>query len=63
MQLYSKCNLNVFNLTGLHFNHLDLNSFLPKIKELRSSAKLSDAAVKGVSELKLDDCSQSTETH
>ena len=52
MQLYSKCNLNVFNLTGLHFNHLDLNSFLPKIEELRSSAKLSDAAVKGISELK-----------
>lgn len=60
MQLYSESNLNVFNLTGLHFNHLDFNSFLPKIEEVRYSAKLSNAAVKGISELKLEDCIQST---
>ena len=53
MQLYSESNLNVFNLTGLHFNHLDV----------RYSAKLSNAAVKGISELKLEDCIQSTEAH
>ena len=40
---------------GLHFLHLNINSLLPKIDELRHIARLTNAAVIGISESKLDD--------
>ena len=50
----------VFKKRGLHFVHIN-NSFLPKIDELRYIAKLSEAAVIGISESKLDDSVLSSE--
>ena len=50
-------NLNqwgVFSKRGLHLLHLNINSLLPKIDELRSIAKQSNAAVIGITESKLD---------
>ena len=50
-------------MRGLHFIHLNVNSLLPKIEELRNIAKLSNAAVIGISESKLDDSVLSSEIH
>ena len=44
-----------FKKRGLHFLHININSILSKIEELRHIAKLSNASVIGVSESKLDD--------
>ena len=44
----------VFNNKGLHLIHLNVNSLLPKIDELRNIAKCSNAAVIGITETKLD---------
>ena len=41
--------------------HININSLLPKIDELRYIAKLSEAAVIGISESKLDDSVLSSE--
>ena len=43
-----------FSKRGLHLIHLNINSLLPKIEELRSIAKSTNAAVIGISESKLD---------
>ena len=43
-----------FKKRGLHFLHININSLLPKIDELRSIAEKSKAAVIGISETKLD---------
>ena len=43
-----------FNNKGLHLIHLNVNSLLPKIDELRNIAKCSNAAVIGITETKLD---------
>ena len=51
----------VFKKRGLHFLHININSLLPKIDELRYIAKLSEAAVIGISESKLDDSVLSSE--
>ena len=40
---------------GLHFIHININSLLPKIDELRSIAQKSNAAVIGITESKLDE--------
>ena len=45
---------DVFSKRGLHLLHLNINSLLPKIDELRSIAKQCNAAVIGISESKLD---------
>ena len=45
---------NPFRKRGLHFLHLNINSLLPKIDELRLIAKNSNAAVIGITESKLD---------
>ena len=45
-----------FKIKGLHLLHLNVSSLLPKIDELRYIAKLSNAAVIGITESKLDDC-------
>ena len=54
---------SVFTSRGLHFIHLNVNSLLPKIDELRNIAKLSNAAVIGIIESKLDDSILSSEMH
>ena len=43
-----------FNNKGLHLIHLNVNSVLPKIDELRNIGKCSNAAVIGITETKLD---------
>ena len=43
-----------FTRKWLHFIHLNINSLLPKLDELRYIAKNSNAAVIGISETKLD---------
>ena len=44
-----------FKTRGLHFLHLNINSLIPKIDELRYIVKLSKVTVIGISETKLDD--------
>ena len=46
---------NVFKSKGLHLIHLNINSLLSKIDELRYIANSSNAAVIGISEYKLDE--------
>ena len=43
-----------FDSKGLHFIHLNINSLLPKIDELRDIAKKVEATVIGITESKLD---------
>ena len=62
-QIQPQSEWSVFNSRGLHFIHLDVNSLLPKIGELRNIAKLSNAAFIGISESKLDDSVLSSEIH
>ena len=50
-----KEDFEVFNNKGLHFMHLNINSLLNKIDELRYIASSSNAAVIGITETKLDD--------
>ena len=54
--LLSQCSneWNVFKNRGLYFIHLNINSLLPKIEELRFIAKSTNAAVIGICESKLD---------
>ena len=62
-QLQPQNEWSFFNSRGLHFIHLNINSLLPKIDELRNIAKLSNAAVIGIGESKLDDSVLSSEIH
>ena len=48
-------NWKVFNKRGLHLIHLNINSLLSKIDELRAIAKKSRAAVIGITESKLNE--------
>ena len=43
-----------FKKRGLHFIHININSLLPKIDELRSIAQKSNASIIGITETKLD---------
>ena len=45
---------DVFKNKGLHFLHLNVNSLLPKIDEIRLLAIQTNAAILGISETKLD---------
>ena len=45
---------NVSKKRGLHFIHLNINSFLSKIEEFRLIAKSTNAAVTSICESKLD---------
>ena len=45
---------NIFQKRGMHFIHLNINSILPKIDEIRYIAKLTNATVIGLRETKLD---------
>ena len=53
--------LEVFKNRGLHFIHLNINSLLSKIDELREIVKASNATVLGITELKLDDSTNDCE--
>ena len=44
---------NIFQKRGMHFIHLNINSFLPKSDEISYIAKLTNATVIGLSENKL----------
>ena len=48
-------NWKVFNKRGLHLIHLNINSLLSKIDELRAIAKKSRATVIGITESELDE--------
>ena len=52
----------IFKHRGLHFLQLSLNSLLPKIDEVRHIARLTNVAVIGISESKLDDSVSASET-
>ena len=52
---------NMFQKRGMHFIHLNINSLLPKIDEIRYVAKLTNATVIGLSETKLDNTVLSSE--
>ena len=52
--LQSSNEWNVFKNRGFHFLHLNINSLLSKIEELRFIAKSTNAAVTGISKSKLD---------
>ena len=45
----------IFRSRGIHLIHLNVNSLLPKIDEIRHIARLSNATVIGLTESKLDD--------
>ena len=45
-----------FKIKGVHLLHLKVNSLLPKIDEFRYIAKLSNTAIIGIIESKLDNC-------
>ena len=51
----------IFLNRGLHFLHLNINSLLPSIDELRHIARLTNAAVIGIPESKLDDSVSTSE--
>ena len=44
----------MFKNRGMHFIHLNVNSLIPKIEEIRHLAKLTNASVIDTSEIKLD---------
>ena len=44
-----------FEKSGLHFVHININSLLPKIDEIRSIAYNTNAAIIGITESKLDE--------
>ena len=48
-------NWKMFKQRGLHFIHLNINSLLPKIDELRLIALETKAAIIGITESKIDD--------
>ena len=50
-----------FKKRGLHFIHININSLLPKIEELRSIALKSHAAIIDITESKLDDSVSNSE--
>ena len=53
-QQYNNDQRAVFKKRGLYFVHININSLLPKIDELQYIATLSEPAVIGISESKLD---------
>ena len=52
---------NLFKGRGIHLIHLNINSLLPKIDEVRQIAKCSKANIIGITETKLDQSISNTE--
>ena len=50
-----------FKKKGLHFIHININSLLPKIDEIRHMTKITNAAIIGIGETKLDESILSSE--
>ena len=50
-----------FKKKGLHFIHININSLLPKIDEIRHMTKITNAAIVGIGETKLDESILSSE--
>ena len=55
IQLKDLNHLKSFQCKGLHFLHINVNSRLPKIDEVKLIANKSNAAILGISETKLDE--------
>ena len=53
--------MNGLKHRGMHFPHLSINSLLSKIDELGYIARLTNAAIIGISESKLDDSVSTSE--
>ena len=51
----------IFKKSGLHLIHININSLIPKIDEIRSIAKKTNAAVIGITESKLDETVHNSE--
>ena len=49
----SRYEWNVFKKRGMHFIHININSLLPKIDEVRYIPKITNASIIGKSETKL----------
>ena len=47
-------NWNLLDKKGLHYLHINVNSLLPKMEEIRFIAKKSEGTVIGISETKVD---------
>ena len=52
-QILNTTEWDIFKTKGLHLMHLNINSLLPKIDELRPMARISNTAVIGICESKL----------
>ena len=50
-----------FKKKGLHFIHININSLLPKIDKIRHMTKITNAAIVGIGETKLDESILSSE--
>ena len=61
LQCLHKWNKSSFKSRSSHFIHLNINSLLPKIEELRIIAKSTNDAIIGISESKLDESVLETE--
>ena len=57
-----KENREIFKNRGLHFIHLNINSLLPKIDKLREIVKISNPTVISITETKLDNSIDDSET-
>ena len=53
--------MEIFKKGGLHFIHININSLIPKIDEIRSIAQNTNAAVIGITESKLDETVHNSE--
>ena len=54
LSVFSNDAWSIFQRRGMHFIHLNINSILPKIDEIRHISKLTNATVIELSETKLD---------
>ena len=52
-----------FEKSGLHFIHININSLIPKIDEIKSIAYSTNAAIIGITESKLDEPVTNSELH
>ena len=57
----SRNELNVFKKRGMHFIHININSLLPKIDEVRCIANITNVSIIGISETELDETIWSSE--
>ena len=51
----SRNDQDVFKKSGMHFIHININSLLPKIDEMRYITNITNASIIGISETKLDE--------